>query len=329
MTSESILSTLHLRRNSPVKPFMQLKSQFEYEVVTGRILPGDKLPSVREVASALGVSPTTVTRAYRELETAGLAVSHPGAGFFVLPTDESQSGPHGQIRARAAEFLDDAVREGVPVDQVLQILLAEIAEMRAKLAHLDLVLICKRDGRREELAMHLRHALLDLRVEVTPVALEDVGADIDGWLPRLKKARHVLCLAFDLKEIQSLLAVHDIGVVPILGTLREDVQERLTSLEPGTRVGVIASSPEFVDGMISAVTGHNPSVSVIGGLACQDIDEIPQLLATADCIVHGTLARRTLESLHPLMVQTVELIYVPADSWTERFRRLLRSEMGT
>jgi DNA-binding transcriptional regulator YhcF (GntR family) len=329
MTSESVLDRFHLRRDSPVKPFIQIKSQFEYEICIGRLAPGSKLPSVREVATALGVSPVTATKAYRGLEQASLAVSHPGVGFFVLSIAESQTGPHAKVRSRAVKLLNEAVAEGIGLDQVLQILLAEITEMRAKLAHLDLVLICKRGGRIEELAAGLRQSLGNLRVDIVPVVLEEVADDIEGWLPRLHKASHVMGLVFDLSHIQPLLVQHGVPVLPILAMPRQDVKERLADLEPGCRVGVLASVPDFVDGMISCVATTNPEVNIVGALSCQDTLQIPLLMSSVDCIVYGTLARQALESQPLLPPRSIELVYVPETNWIERIRSLLRSELSS
>lgn len=307
---------------------MQLKSQFEYEVVTGHIPPGGKLPSVREVARALETSPATVVRAYRELEIAGLVVSQPGAGFFVLLADDSQTGPHTRVRELAATFVEDSLREGVSLEQALQILVAEINAARAKSVNVDLLVICRREERGDELAMHLRHSLLDLRVEVSTAALEDVATDVAGWLPRLRKAQHVLCLAFNLRALRALLVPHSIAVIPILGTLREDVQQRILHLEPGTKIGVLASSAAFVDGMISAVLSLNPAVVIAGGLATDDVAELPEFLASVDCVVYGTLARRALAQYQPLVADAIELVYVPEEGWIERFRNLVKSDIG-
>lgn len=327
MASEAVLDRFHLRRDSPVKPYVQIKSQFEYEICTGRLAPGSRLPSVREVASALGVSPVTAARAYRELEIASLAVSHPGVGFFVLSTAEAQAGPHAEIRSRAVKFLTEAVNEGLGLDQILQILLAEITEMRARLVHMELILICKREGRIDELAMELRHYLGDLRVGIVPVVLEEVAEDVEGWLPRLQKANHVLCLVFDLSHIQPLLARHGVTIVPILAMPRQDVRERLEQLEPGCRVGVLASIPDFVDGIISCVLATNPDVNIVGALSCRDVRQIPLLMSSVDCVVYGTLARQCLESQALLPRQLIELVYVPETNWLEGIRRLVRSEL--
>ncbi|MHB1928706.1 MAG: GntR family transcriptional regulator [Acidimicrobiales bacterium] len=307
---------------------MQLKSQFEYEMVTGSIPPGGRLPSVREVAKVLGTSPATVARAYRELEAAGLVVSHPGAGFFVLSINEDQAGPHSRIRRRAAELVEEAAREGISLDQVLQILLAEVAAMRARTAHVSVLVVCKRDGRLDELAMHVRHALLDLQVQVETATIEDVAADVDGWLPRLQKVHHVISLAFDLRELHALLAPHGIRVLPIIATLRQDVRERISQLRAGTRVGVLSRAADFIDGMISAVVELNPAVAVAGAATCDDDVGIQTLLAESECVVYGSLARRSLDLYRPFAGETIELVYVPAEKWAERFRGMIQNQIG-
>ena len=48
--------------------------------------PGDQLPKVRDVVAKLAINPNTVSKAYRELETKGLAVGRPGQGTFIAAT---------------------------------------------------------------------------------------------------------------------------------------------------------------------------------------------------------------------------------------------------
>ncbi|MDM4762940.1 aminotransferase class I/II-fold pyridoxal phosphate-dependent enzyme [Galbitalea sp. SE-J8] len=52
-------------------------------ITSGELAPGDRLPTVRELASALGVSPATVSHAWRTLASAGLIVSRGRSGSFV------------------------------------------------------------------------------------------------------------------------------------------------------------------------------------------------------------------------------------------------------
>jgi DNA-binding transcriptional regulator YhcF (GntR family) len=53
-------------------PFEQLKSRVIGGIASGELIAGTKLPTVRALATELGIAPNTVARAYRELETDGL-----------------------------------------------------------------------------------------------------------------------------------------------------------------------------------------------------------------------------------------------------------------
>lgn len=65
---------------SQVPPFEQIRAQLAALIVTGRLTEGERLPTVRQLASDLGLAPGTVARAYRELETAELIRTRRGAG---------------------------------------------------------------------------------------------------------------------------------------------------------------------------------------------------------------------------------------------------------
>ncbi|WP_327270855.1 GntR family transcriptional regulator [Streptomyces sp. NBC_01224] len=69
---------------SPVPPYEQLRAQLADLISIGRLTQGDRLPSVRQLASDLGLANNTVVRAYRELETAGLVKSRRGSGTQVI-----------------------------------------------------------------------------------------------------------------------------------------------------------------------------------------------------------------------------------------------------
>jgi DNA-binding transcriptional regulator YhcF (GntR family) len=324
--AEREIPGLHVRRESPVPVFLQLKSQLEYLIVTGKLPPGHRLPSIRQVAKFLGVGPATVVRAYQELVNAGLAVSNESVGFFVTGAEPAWSRPHARVRDQVTALLEDAVQEGLSIDQVLQIFLAQVAEFRVSHARPEIIVVCKPGGRIEELAMHLRHALADLSVEVAGVSLDDLRADLAGWMPRLQKAECVVSLMFDVQQARSLLAPRGIEVMPLLGALREDTRDKIINLPAGTRVGIVSGSLDFVDGMITAATSLNPGLDITGACDSSDQQAIGQLLRESDCIVYGTLARQVIDRQLPSSAEGIELIYIPDDSSIQRLRRLLRDE---
>src|SRR5579864_9566263 len=70
--------------SSGVPTYLQLVQQVEHALRLGYLEPGDQLPKVRDVVASLAINPNTVLKAYRELETKGLATGRPGQGTFIL-----------------------------------------------------------------------------------------------------------------------------------------------------------------------------------------------------------------------------------------------------
>jgi len=77
-------------------------------IVRGELQPGDKLPSVRELATQYGVNPNTVQRVYLELERLSLSEARRGQGTFVTEDRGRLLQLREQLRQdRIGTFLDD------------------------------------------------------------------------------------------------------------------------------------------------------------------------------------------------------------------------------
>lgn len=70
--------------------FEQLKKQILEFITIGILSPNDKLPSVRAMASQIGVNPNTVAKAYQELEEQGYIYSEKGKGCFVADNESDK-----------------------------------------------------------------------------------------------------------------------------------------------------------------------------------------------------------------------------------------------
>jgi DNA-binding transcriptional regulator YhcF (GntR family) len=101
--------------------FDQLRTQIIAGVRDGRLPPGTRLPTVRELASRLGLAVNTVARAYRELETAGVLETRGRFGSFIARADPADAAmataAHayvetaralGLAKAEALRYLDTA-----------------------------------------------------------------------------------------------------------------------------------------------------------------------------------------------------------------------------
>ncbi|MFC9930161.1 GntR family transcriptional regulator [Streptomyces sp. NPDC127190] len=73
-------------RHSGVATYMQIVQQTKQAIRLNLLVPGDRLPTAREVVEATAINPNTVLKAYRELEREGLVEARRGLGTFVRRT---------------------------------------------------------------------------------------------------------------------------------------------------------------------------------------------------------------------------------------------------
>ena len=104
---------------STANTYLQLVQQVKQALRVGLLVPGDKLPRVRDVAQSLAINPNTVLKAYRELELEGLAEGRPGVGTFVTGTlaRESLAG-QPELRAEFVAWLRKARAAGLTEEEV-------------------------------------------------------------------------------------------------------------------------------------------------------------------------------------------------------------------
>lgn len=84
--------------------YAQLVQQVRRAVMQGVLVPGDRLPTAREVVNALAINPNTVLKAYSQLEHEGVAFSRPGLGTFIAETAPAPVA--AKIRRRLRPALD-------------------------------------------------------------------------------------------------------------------------------------------------------------------------------------------------------------------------------
>jgi len=63
--------------------FLQIADNISEKVMEGKYPPGEKIPSVRDLASEMGVNPNTIMRTYSELQSRGIIDNRRGVGYYV------------------------------------------------------------------------------------------------------------------------------------------------------------------------------------------------------------------------------------------------------
>ena len=106
---------------SGVPFYRQVIEQVKFGIARGTLEPGDRLPTVRQLAVDLSINPNTVVRAYRELEIEKVLTTQQGSGTFVSDRRPDVDGLERQrmLDQILTEMLARASAYGFTVDDVL------------------------------------------------------------------------------------------------------------------------------------------------------------------------------------------------------------------
>jgi GntR family transcriptional regulator len=116
--------------------YRQIVRQVREALVGGRLRPGDRLPSHRELAQQLVIAPLTVKKAYDELERDGLIETARGQGTFVRRDIEQAGGPQRReaLRPGVRQLVHEAHLCGVEAGELLELVQEEAERLRARQA---------------------------------------------------------------------------------------------------------------------------------------------------------------------------------------------------
>jgi DNA-binding transcriptional regulator YhcF (GntR family) len=294
---------IRIDRDLPVPVPLQLQGQIEYGVTSGDFPPGSRLPSVRELAAELGVSPVTVSAVYGRLRASGLIDSEPGRGTFVRRAEPHASGP-------LADPVDGALRRAL-----------QRAD-RAGVGRAELIERLQRMVARGSPALVLRTAFVGVYPAVTRAYVADLRRHLAAGDELVATTFGELAVAGDLLAGRDLLftfahRVADLErVAPAGATVvsvalipSERTRVALAEIDPLARVVLVSAVPEFVVTFRRAIERFASHVASVR-TAVRGAPEAAATVAGADVVVYATGAEDVLDGL-PADVRAFEYRHVP------------------
>ena len=118
--------SLNYRDSRPI--YEQIKDGLRKLIVTGALGTGEKLPSVRALATQLSINPNTIQRAYNELESEGYIYSVPGKGSFAAGNDGADESRRRELMEKLRELAAELKYLGVTGEE-LAALVSEAPEI--------------------------------------------------------------------------------------------------------------------------------------------------------------------------------------------------------
>jgi GntR family transcriptional regulator len=117
---------------SPI--YRQIIQQIEYAILSGRLRPGDRLPTIRSLAVELKTNPNTIAKAYGELEIRGVLATQVGSGTYIAdkkPVMEDDS-LNRKIREVLSHFVQEMRDLGVEKRELVRLVESFIKEVKKR-----------------------------------------------------------------------------------------------------------------------------------------------------------------------------------------------------
>lgn len=260
-----------LRQDLHVPLGVQLFWQLRYQISTGEFQPGERLPTVRELAAALRVNANTIRNVYQRLQEEGWVVARRKIGTVVadpLPADHQV-----ELEAVVEQAFAAAAAHGISPDTLAAAAFAQAAQCVAPDARNVVFCECTIDG--TEAYRRVLEDALGAQLESLQVAIIDD-------LPRLLAnggVDAVITTAWHAGQVRALL--NDVPLVTLMaGRDYIDAVHELGALTSGSTVVVISPSPEPRRNVMEMIADLSPGLRVLGAVTPDD-----PAVATADLVI--------------------------------------------
>lgn len=122
--------TMRLHGGAPI--YEQLGNRITELILKGEMAEGEKLPTVREIATMLSINPNTVQKTYAELERQGLIYSLPAKGSYVSERSRYIKNITKKAAADFTEAVNNALTRGLSENELLKIIKKVSREVDSK-----------------------------------------------------------------------------------------------------------------------------------------------------------------------------------------------------
>lgn len=300
---------IHIDRNLPVSLAIQLQGQIEYGVTCGDFPPDSQLPSVRELAETLGVSPMTISQVYRTLQKKELIVTHPGRGTFVQTAERLEHATRnhsGHLDSLIEKLLQEAQTLGLEPADLTQLLHTRLTRLSAAPPAVLMYLVGVYPHVTRDYATGLSRELAP-NDKVGTITFDELYASPTAT-QAFRQADLILTFAHRVKELRDHLG-GDALIRPIHLVPSPRTRVALAELDPLDRVGLVSAVPEFLPTFKHSVRRFAPHLQFLEG-AVVNAPEVHVLAQRSDVIIYATGAESFAEGL-PRRVKAFEYRHVP------------------
>lgn len=272
---------ISIDKKSPVPAYRQLIKQITSMIHEGRLKPGDKLPTERELASQLNIARGTVKKAYEVMARDGLIETTQGRGTFVSSRQDII--PTGR-KERAQKIIDnllDELRElNFSYQEIRTFVELAIIQREEKLENFNVAII---DCNPESLSIFERQLIFLKHVRVSRFLLDEIVADPQAS-KRLEPFDLILTTSTHYSELLGKVPPLRDRLIQVAVSPSQETIIEMASLSPAQRLGVVCESQNFLARVVARLKGMGLATGPVPCLFLKDENKLPEFLAELDVV---------------------------------------------
>lgn len=303
--------------------YLQIKHQFVYLISTGEVPVGAKLPSVRRLASRLGVTPRTVAQAYRALQEDGLVQGSRGRGTIVQDIGDAPNARRSEAQAEIWKMFESALEfgrnRGFTRNQLTEMFLSVASHSRTAPR---VVLLERSPWVVRRYRERLKHYLGDLIV-VESFTFEGMQSLPPEQQSVISESHFIATLSGNLPFLRRVFpdVQKQFELLTLTVSLTPESVSRLSSIANDAKI-VVFSPERSLHGLIGEIIQHTGlPLSQIQSYSTLPEKSLDELVDGADIVFYTTGSRDFLKP-EDFKIQAYELLYDISSDTVFRLRAL-------
>ncbi|SHK12732.1 transcriptional regulator, GntR family [Hathewaya proteolytica DSM 3090] len=300
---------IKINKKNGIPLYLQVKKQIIEQIRLGNFRVGSKMPTERELASAINVSRNTVSTAYNDLEKDGIIKSFQGKGTFVM--EEVASWKDKSLKEKVVKVLDIALEEamenGMSTEEFLELVTETVKERNEIMEKMSFVFV---ECNIEQSKMFSAALSNSSKMQVIPLTISDLRV-MSEKTKNIVKSCEVIITTFnhvnEVTELTSLLNKQIFGVAinPDIGTI-----VKIARYKDGTRFGCVCISEEFMFKIRQALEKAGLDNVDIAYTNSDDKEELKNFIKYVDVIIVSPGRLKDIKSINVENKDIIEFLYL-------------------
>lgn len=285
------------RSNQGLPLYAQLRDHLRMLILSGVLVPGQKMPGVRQLADYLDINRHTISRALHDLKDQGLIVTEQGRGTFVAKDIPI-------VAKRNVERFMEVVRRAVEESQALGFSVEELSSavlasgVNALDSGPDDLCIAFVECNPISLDRYAGDLRRELGIRVKPLLISDLRRSIAAGRETMADCELVVTTLGHMPEVRRILGdqreIHPVSVGPYLQVFLE-----VLALPEEYLVGIVTASTLGSLGMQQAMVQAGVPAERLRLASMEQRDRIAQVVREADALVVSFSAMEVVKPLLP------------------------------